>query len=256
MADKGSNHLFSAPLANVLCLRPSPDSPDYPVMKKTEKKKRSAKSVPLDGKTAAAVTWQVQIWEYGKAIALAVVLALFIRSFIIQAFHIPSSSMVPTFLEGDRVLVSKFSYGFRNPFTNKVIFGTGQPARGDVVIFKFPQDPDTDFVKRVIGLPGEKVEVVNGRIKINDQLIEDQHGHYDNPFQVNTRNYGPVTVPPGQYFMMGDNRDFSNDSRGWGFVDSSLLRGKAWRLYWSWDSSTDVPFFQRLRLNRIGLKIE
>ncbi|MDR1486878.1 MAG: signal peptidase I, partial [Deltaproteobacteria bacterium] len=200
-------------------------------MKKNEKKKRSAKSTAPDGKIAAvaaatqagkpAVGWKTELLEFGKAIALAVVLALFIRSFVIQAFHIPSSSMVPTFLEGDRVLVTKFSFGVRNPFTNKVLFGSGQPERGDVVIFKYPQDPDTDFVKRVIGLPGEKIEVVNGKIKINDKFIEDVYGHYDNPFPINTRNFGPVLIPQGQYFMMGDNRDFSNDSRGWGFVDHS-----------------------------------
>jgi signal peptidase I len=229
---------------------------DFFGMNKPDKKKRPVKPGKTDNKAAAAVTWQVQIWEYGKAIALAVVLALIIRSFIIQAFHIPSSSMVPTFLEGDRVLVTKFSYGLRNPFTNKVLFGAGKPDRGDVVIFKYPNDPKTDFVKRVIGLPGEKVEIVEGRIKINEQFIEDKYGHYDNPYQVTTRNFGPVIVPEGQYFMMGDNRDYSNDSRGWGFVDSSLLRGKAWRLYFSWDSASGVPFFQRIRWDRIGLKIE
>jgi signal peptidase I len=164
--------------------------------------------------------------------------------------------MVPTFLEGDRVLVTKFSFGIRNPFTNKILIGTGLPDRGDVVIFKYPHDPSTDYVKRVIALPGESVEVVNGRIKIDGAFIEDAHGHYDNPFQFSSRNFGPVVVPEGQYFMMGDNRDFSNDSRVWGFVDASLLRGKAWRLYWSWDSSTGVPFTDRLRANRLGRRIE
>jgi signal peptidase I len=164
--------------------------------------------------------------------------------------------MVPTFLEGDRVLVTKFSFGVRNPFTNKVLFGHGRPKRGDVVIFKFPSNPKTDFVKRVIGLPGDKVEIKNGQIFINDQPIADPHGHYDNPFPVNSRNYGPAVVPEEQYFMMGDNRDNSNDSRAWGFVDSSFLRGKAWRLYWSWDSSSGKQFFKRLRAGRLGLKIE
>ena len=221
---------------------------------KSESKKKSKKAD--NAGTAPPVTWQTHLLEYGKAIAVAVVLALLIRSFVVQAFHIPSSSMVPTFLEGDRVLVTKFSFGIRNPFTNKVLVDTGLPDRGDVVIFKYPDDPNVDFVKRVIALPGEKVEVVNGRIKINDSYIEDAHGHYDNPFQLHSRNYGPVVVPEGQYFMMGDNRDYSNDSRGWGFVDSSLLRGKAWRLYWSWDSSTGVPFSKRLRVGRLGRRVE
>jgi signal peptidase I len=228
------------------------------------KRSKSSALDPTDKKTKGQTTklvglaaWKVQIWEYSKAIALALLLALTIRSFVVQAFHIPSSSMVPTFLEGDRVLVSKFSYGVRNPFTNNVLFGSGVPKRGDVVIFKYPKDPNTDFVKRVIGLPGEKIQVIKGRIFINDELIDDPHGHYDNPYMVNARDFGPELVPENSYFMMGDNRDFSNDSRSWGSVDASLLRGKAWRLYWSWDSADEnLSFFQRFRSDRFMMKIE
>jgi signal peptidase I len=219
---------------------------------KTKIVKAAAEEVKLSGMAA----FKVHAWEYGKAIILALVLALMIRSFVVQAFHIPSSSMVPTFLEGDRVLVTKFSYGVRNPFTNSVWFGQGKPQRGDVVIFKYPEEPGTDFVKRVVGLPGETLEVIEGRIMIDGQGIDDPHGHYDNPYPVGSRNFGPVVVPDNKYFMMGDNRDFSNDSRSWGFVDSSFLRGKAWRLYWSWNSTRGLSFFQRLRLNRLGMKIE
>jgi signal peptidase I len=201
------------------------------------------------------VTWQSHLLEYGKAIALAVVLALIIRSFVIQAFHIPSGSMIPTFLEGDRVLVSKFAYGVRNPFTNGVLFGEGAPQRGDVVIFKAPKDPNMDFVKRVVGLPGEVLEVREGKILINGAALDDPHGHYDGSPFTPTRNFGPISIPEGQYFMMGDNRDFSNDSRSWGCVDASLLRGKAWRLYWSWDSARGVPFLDRLRASRLGMRI-
>ncbi|MDR2339467.1 MAG: signal peptidase I [Deltaproteobacteria bacterium] len=202
------------------------------------------------------MTWQSHLLEYGKAIVLAVIMALIIRSFVVQAFHIPSGSMIPTFLEGDRVLVSKFSYGVRNPFNNKVLFGTGTPQRGDVVIFKAPKDPKMDFVKRVVGLPGELLEIKDGKVYIDNQQVADPHGHYDGSSYTPTRDYGPVLVPDNQYFMMGDNRDFSNDSRSWGFVDSSLLRGKAWRLYWSWDSTEGVPFFDRLRFSRLGLRIQ
>ena len=223
-------------------------------MKKADKKNKPTKTGSIE--EAPQVTWQAQLLEYAKAIALAVFLALLIRSFLVQAFHIPSSSMVPTFLEGDRVLVTKFAFGLRNPFNNKVILGSGAPERGDVVIFKYPENPSTDFVKRVIGLPGETIEIVNGRVKIDGEFIEDAHGHYDNPYQISSRNYGPKVVPEGQYFMMGDNRDYSNDSRVWGFVDASLLRGKAWRLYWSWDSSRGLPFTKRLRAGRLGQKIE
>jgi signal peptidase I len=230
----------------------------------TLKGKKKPPLAPASGKAGQSTklvgfaAWKVIFWEYSKAIALALILALAIRSFVVQAFHIPSSSMVPTFLEGDRVLVTKFSYGVRNPFSNKVIFGSSLPKRGDVVIFKFPKEPDTDFVKRVIGLPGEKLQIVKGIIYIDDKRIEDPHGHYDNPYMSNARDFGPIIVPENQYFMMGDNRDFSNDSRTWGGVDVSLLRGKAWRLYWSWDSSEDknLSFFQRLRRERFGLRIE
>jgi signal peptidase I len=201
------------------------------------------------------VSFAYHLLEYAKAILLAVILALFIRSFVVQAFHIPSGSMIPTFLEGDRVLVTKFSYGVRNPFNNKLIFGDGVPKRGDVVIFKYPKDPNMDFVKRVVGLPGEEVEIRDGRIYINNALLPDPHGHYDGSAYTPSRNYGPVTVPENQYFMMGDNRDFSNDSRAWGFVDGSLLRGKAWRLYWSWDSDEGLSFFDRLRYSRLGRKV-
>jgi signal peptidase I len=223
-------------------------------MKKSDKKKNSKKQDASEA--APVITWQAQLVEYLKAISIAIVLALFIRSFVVQAFHIPSSSMVPTFLEGDRVLVTKFAFGIRNPFTNNVFFETGSPARGDVVIFQYPDDHKTDFVKRVIGLPGETVQIVSGKIMINGEVIEDLHGHYDNPHQVRSRDYGPAVVPQGQYFMMGDNRDYSNDSRVWGFVDASLLRGKAWRLYWSWDSTRGVAFSKRLRIGRLGQKIE
>jgi signal peptidase I len=223
---------------------------------KNKTKKKKPLLPPVEAAQALPLSWQAQVGEYGKAIALAVILALIIRSFIIQAFHIPSSSMVPTFLEGDRVLVSKFSYGVRNPFTNNILIETGRPRRGDVVIFKFPEDPKTDFVKRVMGLPGETIQVVDGKVLVNGAPVDDPHGHYDNPYQLATRNYGPVTVPSDSYFMMGDNRDFSNDSRGWGFVNASLLRGKAWRLYWSWDSASPLPFLKRLRVGRLGQKIE
>ncbi|MDR1313324.1 MAG: signal peptidase I [Deltaproteobacteria bacterium] len=198
-----------------------------------------------------AIGWQGLLWEYGKAILFAVALALVIRSFVVQAFHIPSGSMIPTFLEGDRVLVSKFSYGVRSPFSNRVLIDTGSPARGDVVIFKFPGDPKVDFVKRVMGLPGEEVELRDGILFVNGTQTPDPWGRYTGRSGLPSRNYGPARVPADQYFMMGDNRDFSNDSRAWGCVDRSLLRGKAWRLYWSWNSDPEVPFWKRLRGGRL-----
>jgi signal peptidase I len=223
--------------------------------KKPSKSGDAGKQGGKVGEIAGMAAWKAHAWEYGKTLVFAVLLALVIRTFVVQAFHIPSGSMIPTFLEGDRVLVSKFAYGLRNPFTNEVIFGRGRPERGDVVIFKFPENPKVDFVKRVVGLPGDRLQVADGRVLINGVPIPDPHGHYDNPYPLGSRNFGPVTVPDNQYFMMGDNRDFSNDSRSWGFVDASLLRGKAWRLYFSWDSTSGLPLTKRLRLDRLGLKI-
>ena len=197
------------------------------------------------------------IKEYGQAIVLAVVLALFVRSFILQAFVIPSGSMIPTFLEGDRVLVSKFAYGIRSPFNNGVWIDTGRPERFDVVIFKYPKEPDIDYVKRVIGLPGETVAMLNGQLFVNGARIEDPHAHYDSKLSVHDNGFQAVKLDEGQYFMMGDNRDHSSDSRYWGVVDESYLRGKAWRLYWSWNSGEPgLSFFKRLRTDRLGRKIE
>jgi signal peptidase I len=189
-------------------------------------------------------------------VLIAVILALIIRSFVLQAFHIPSGSMIPTLLVGDRVLVSKFAYGVRNPINNKVIIETGKPARWDVVIFKFPDNPKVDFVKRVVGLPGETVRIVDGKLFIDGVPTEDPHGEFDPARDFGpARNYGPKTVPEGGYFMMGDNRDYSNDSRAWGFVDESFIRGKAWRLYWSWNPDPSLGFFQKLRTDRLLLRI-
>lgn len=197
------------------------------------------------------------VWEYVQAIILAVVLALFVRSFILQAFQIPSGSMIPTFLEGDRVLVTKFAYGIRNPLNNKVWIETGQPERWDVIIFIYPEDPDKDFVKRVVGLPGETISMVNGELFINGVKTADPKANYDPKANPASRSFPPTVVGPGQYFVMGDNRDHSSDSRFWGLVDYSLLRGKAWRLYWSWDSSDgDLTMGQKFRGDRIGQKIE
>jgi signal peptidase I len=224
-------------------------------MKKSQKTSTTAE--PGATKAEMAAPWSAQIWEYAKIISLSIVLALVIRSFVVQAFHIPSGSMIPTFLEGDRVLVSKFSFGVRNPFTNAVWIKIGEPQRGDVVVFKYPEDPKTDFVKRVIGLPGEKVEILASQIYVNGSPVEDSHAYFRRTDLSNLyRNFGPIVVPANSYFMMGDNRDQSNDSRMWGCVDASLLRGKAWRIYWSWSPDKSLPFFDRLRIGRMGQKVE
>ncbi|MDR1608702.1 MAG: signal peptidase I [Deltaproteobacteria bacterium] len=204
-----------------------------------------------------AMTWTTQFWEYGKIIVLSVILALLIRSFVIQAFHIPSGSMIPTFLEGDRVLVNKFAYGLRNPFNNKVWISFGLPKRWDVVVFKYPDNPKTDFVKRVIGLPGDKVEIIASVLYVNGSPLPDPYAIFRQTELPNFyRNFGPITVPENCYFMMGDNRDQSNDSRSWGCVSAELLRGKALRIYWSWDPDKSLSWSKRLRWERLGQKVE
>ena len=193
--------------------------------------------------------------EYAEAIALAVVLALFIRAFVVQAFKIPSGSMLPTLQIGDHILVFKSIYGIRMPFTNKVIIPIKDPQRGDVIVFIYPVDPDKDFIKRVIGIPGDKVEIRDKKLYINDKLATDEHGYYEdpelNPVMVKPRDeFGPVVVPPNKVFVMGDNRDHSFDSRFWGFVDMSAIKGRAFMIYWSWDSDN-----WRVRWDRIGDKV-
>jgi len=183
--------------------------------------------------------------EYAEAIVIAIVLALFIRTFVVQAFKIPSGSMKPTLLVGDHILVSKFIYGIKIPLTDKTIIKLGKPKRGDVVVFKYPLDPKKDYIKRVIGLPGDRVELVNKQLFINGRVMDDPHASYS--VYGNLRNFGPVSVPANHLFVMGDNRDESSDSRVWGFVPLSYLKGKAFLIYWSWDR-TDFG----VRWSRLG----
>jgi signal peptidase I len=182
--------------------------------------------------------------EYAESIIIAILLALLIRAFVIQAFKIPSGSMKPTLLVGDHILVNKFIYGvkLRIPFTalNYTLIPISSPKRNDVVVFIFPKETNKDFIKRVIGLPGDTVQIKNKQVYINNQPMEDLHGtHSDQriiPEMEQPRdNTGPLVVPPGMIFVMGDNRDESYDSRFWGFVDQKLILGQAFIIYWSWD---------------------
>ncbi len=181
------------------------------------------------------------LWEYTQAIILAVILAFFIRTFVVQAFKIPSESMLETLQIGDRILVNKFLYGIKEPFTGSVVIPVKSPRRGDVVVFIYPEDPTKDYIKRVIGLPGEKLEIMDKKVYINGKPLNEPYVRFADriiiPKGVQPRdNFGPVTVPEGQLFVMGDNRDHSYDSRYWGFVDIEKVRGKAFVIYWSWDS--------------------
>jgi signal peptidase I len=196
--------------------------------------------------------------ENFEAIVIAVVLALFIRTFIVQAFKIPSGSMQPTLLIGDHILVNKFLYGVGIPFTDMKLLDIKKPARGDVIVFKYPEDETKDYIKRVIGLPGDTINIVNKQLFINDKPYHDSVGVYVEPrilargqFNSNRDNFGPVTVPPDSLFVMGDNRDHSSDSRFWGFVNISKVKGKAFIIYWSWER-----MFKNFRISRLGRLIE
>lgn len=195
--------------------------------------------------------------EYSEAIIIAVILALFIRAFVVQAFKIPSGSMEPTLLVGDHILVNKFIYGIRMPIVNKEIIPVKSPKQFDVVVFQYPNDRSKDFIKRVIGLPLQKVQIINKQIFINDVPLKDPYGYYDDTNIVAGArdNFGPVEVPPHSWFVMGDNRDHSHDSRFWGFVDQDDLVGEAFVIYWSWrqeGSFTVEPNESFIRWNRFG----
>ncbi len=175
-----------------------------------------------------------------EAIIVAIILALFIRTFIVQAFKIPSGSMKETLQIGDHILVNKFIYGVKIPFLRTTIVEVKNPKRNDIVVFKFPEDPGKDFIKRVIGVAGDVVEHRDKKVYVNNEPVDDAFGMYTDPhvfpgsFQPRD-NFGPVTVPPDSLFVMGDNRDHSYDSRWWGFVNLKAVQGKAFMIYWSWD---------------------
>jgi signal peptidase I len=193
-----------------------------------------------------------KIQEYIEAIIMAIMIALVVRTFIIQAYKIPSGSMKPTLLIGDHILVNKFIYGIKIPYFRKIIFSVTDPQRGDIIVFIYPNDRSKDFIKRVIGLGGETVEIKNKKIFINGKEYSDLLGVYSDrviyPAAMQPRdNFGPVTVPVGSLFVMGDNRDESMDSRFWGFVDLKDVEGKAFIIYWSWNRED-----QNLRWKRLG----
>lgn len=194
--------------------------------------------------------------EYAESIIIAVLLALVIRTFVVQAFKIPSGSMEDTLAIGDHILVNKFIYGTKIPFTDKRVLTVRDPKRGDVVVFEYPEDPSKDFIKRVVGLPGDVVEGRDKKVYVNGKPYENPHEVHKEkeviPKAQNPRdNFGPVTVPAGSYFMMGDNRDRSYDSRFWGFVTNDKLKGLAFIKYWSWDSEKF-----RVRFGSIGRLID
>jgi signal peptidase I len=188
--------------------------------------------------------------EYFESIVIAVILALFIRTFVVQAFKIPTGSMEENLLIGDHLLVNKFVFGASQTALERSLLPVGTIKRRDIIVFKYPEEPDRDFIKRVIGLPGETVEVREKKVYINGTPLDEPYVHFLAPpsassefHEVTSFNvreqYGPVTVPPNHYFVMGDNRDNSQDSRYWGFLPRELIKGKSLVIYWSYQAERE-----------------
>ena len=182
--------------------------------------------------------------EYFESICVAVILALFVRTFVVQAFKIPTGSMENNLLIGDHLLVNKFVFAPTLSRAEDVLLPIDPIRRGDVLVFKYPEDPERDFIKRVIGLPGETIELKDKKVYVNGTALEEPYVHFLFPFDASSaeltegsvdvrRSYGPVTVPEAHYFMMGDNRDNSQDSRYWGFMPRDYVKGKALFVYFS-----------------------
>jgi len=194
--------------------------------------------------------WHKLLKEYAEALIIALILALFIRTFVVQAFKIPSGSMLPTLEIGDHLLVNKFSYGVRMPFMDRFIFEFDGPEFQDIIVFEFPENPSKDFIKRVIGTPGDEIEIRDKQLFVNGEKIAEEYVRYADRRVVDERdNFGPFSVPEDSYFVLGDNRDESYDSRFWGVVERDKILGKAWIIYWSWEGFADI------RWDRIGSRI-
>jgi signal peptidase I len=193
-----------------------------------------------------------KIREFIEGIIAAVLIALLITTFVIKMYKIPSRSMVPTLLVGDQLVVNKLIYGIKIPYFRNTIIPITDPQRGDIIVFIYPKDRSLDFIKRVIGIGGDTIEIQDKKIFINGKVFTDNTGIYTDkiiyPGSVQPRdNFGPVTVPKGSLFVLGDNRDESMDSRFWGFVDLKDVQGKAFIIYWSWN-----PDERKIRWQRLG----
>ncbi len=230
---------------------------------------------PSGGKKQKVAGAKSTLREYAEALAVALILALFIRTFVVQAFKIPSGSMLPTLKIGDHILVNKFIYGIRIPLIGKRLVKFSNPKRGDVIVFVYPVDHAKDFIKRVVAVGGDTIEVRNKQLFVNGEQVPDPcacfqlgpSGRLDGQGWVcgakgaeaaaeaglfrQGDNFGPVTVPPGHLFVMGDNRDRSYDSRFWGPVSLDKVKGKAFLIYWSWNGRD-----RWVRWERIGHTIK
>jgi len=218
-------------------------------LKKTTSKEPQGASRPAKGK----------VRENVEALVIAIILALFIRAFVVQAFKIPSGSMENTLLVGDYILVNKFIYGVKIPYTNFTVVPIKDPHRGEIIVFKYPGDPSKDYIKRVVGVGGDKIDIRDKKVYVNGELQKSDFAKFSDPrifsdaymFPENLLrrdNLGPIEVPKNKLFVMGDNRDSSNDSRFWGFVDKSAVKGRAFMVYWSWDKHKKIG----VRWHRLG----
>jgi len=197
--------------------------------------------------------------EYFESIVIAVILALFVRTWVVQAFKIPTGSMENNLLIGDHLLVNKFVFSPTAAGLERALLPMRDIRRGDIVVFKYPEEPERDFIKRVIGLPGDIVELRAKKVYINGQPLDEPYVHYLTPAgsggEVTSADvrerYGPVTVPDEQYFVMGDNRDNSQDSRYWGYLPRDHVKGKALMIYWSYAGESAGSIFTSIRWERL-----
>lgn len=198
--------------------------------------------------------------EYAEALIAAFLLAAFIRLFLFSAFTIPSGSMLNTIQIGDYLLVNKLSYGLKLPFFNTWIYEGEGPQYGDIIVFKYPENPNIDYIKRVVGLPGDVMQMRHKQLYRNGKPVQEDYTQNTRPkIEGPLDNTEEFIVPENEYFVMGDNRDNSEDSRVWGSVESEAIYGKAWRIYFSIENNSHAPeksLFDRIRFSRIGQLVE
>ncbi len=243
-----------------------------PKRREAEKTARAAMKPPIDEEKLAEIFKEPTYVEYAKSFFPIILIVFVMRSFLVEPFRIPSGSMMPTLLVGDFILVNKFTYGVRLPVAGSKILDLGEPERGDVVVFRYPKDPSLDYIKRVVGLPGDRVGYFDKTIYINGKPVaQEETGRYvgigsgfestgaslrneklgetEHQILIDTdqrAREGEIVVPEGEYFVMGDNRDRSNDSRFWGTVPEDHLVGKAFMIWMNWDSSAGGITWERI----------
>ena len=251
---------------------PSGATADSPLASAADERARARRRTP------ATLRWLRGGWEWAKSIQLAIVLFLLVRAFFVEAFKIPSGSMESTLLVGDFLLVNKLLYGAEVPFTGRHLPRVRDPRHGDVVVFQWPEDPTKNFVKRLVGLPGDRVEMRKGEFFRNGEKQQEWYAVHSDPafdpasedfrwqrdfvaagvdvrdYHPSRSNWGPLIVPPSHFFTLGDNRDNSLDSRYWGFVPDSLMRGSPIFVYYSYapDSGATMSWLTRVRWQRLG----